>query len=352
MVGYKFCEKFVAKAASENYSLEVFGEEPRPAYDRVHLSEYFTGTTADELSLAPLSWYEGNNIQLHCGQLITDVDREKKIVTTQKGQNHSYDKLVIATGSAPFVPKITGADKKGVFVYRTIEDLDAIIKHGKQVAQNGNKKAAVLGGGLLGLEAAKALQGLDLKANVVQFGPRLMEVQLDDGGADLLKSKIEDLGVTVLTSKNTLEIIDGDVCKHKMVFSDGTSLETDLILYSAGIRPRHEIAEACGLDIAPRGGVVINDNCETSDKDIYAIGECASWQGQTFGLVAPGYGMARAVVSQLAGGTDTFSGADMTELCQRATKAAIRESIACEEERKKLMTGEDEQMMDMDDPVP
>ena len=139
-----------------------------------------------------------------------------------------------------------------------------------------------------------------------------MSAQLDDSGALLLKQKIEDLGVTVLASKNTFKIVDGDVCKHKMVFADGTELGTDVIVYSTGIRPRDEIAAACGLDIANRGGVMIDDRCLTSDPAIYAIGECASWNDQTFGLVAPGYVMARAVVAQLAGGEGRFEGADMS----------------------------------------
>ncbi|PCJ31260.1 MAG: nitrite reductase (NAD(P)H) [Gammaproteobacteria bacterium] len=307
MVGQNFLAALMESEIKDQYDVVTFCEEPIPAYDRVHLSEYFMGKSADDLSLVEPGFFEDNNITIHMGDTATSIDRVAKTVASEKGVVISYDKLVLATGSDAFIPPIPGNDRDQCIAYRSIADLDEL-----KIAATKSKVGAVVGGGLLGLEAAKALQGLDLKANVVQFGPRLMEVQLDDGGADLLKSKIEDLGVTVLTSKNTLEIIDGDVCKHKMVFSDGTSLETDLILYSAGIRPRHEIAEACGLDIAPRGGVVINDNCETSDKDIYAIGECASWQGQTFGLVAPGYGMARAVVSQLAGGTDTFSGADMS----------------------------------------
>jgi nitrite reductase (NADH) large subunit len=181
-----------------------------------------------------------------------------------------------------------------------------------KIAATKSKVGVVVGGGLLGLEASKALQDLNLETHVVQFAPRLMAAQLDDGGADLLKKKIEDLGISVLTSKNTVEIVDGDTCKHKMVFADGGELETDMILYSAGIRPRDQLAAEAGLAIAPRGGAIINNQCLTSDENIYAIGECASWNNEIFGLVAPGYAMARAVVDQLAGGTLEFTGSDMS----------------------------------------
>jgi nitrite reductase (NADH) large subunit len=174
------------------------------------------------------------------------------------------------------------------------------------------KVGAVVGGGLLGLEAAKALQDLNLETHVVQFGPRLMSAQLDGGGANMLKQKIEDLGVSVHTNKNTIEIVDGETCKHKMVFADGTALETDMVLYSAGIRPRDEIAATGGLRVADRGGISIDSHCVTSDPDIYAIGECASWHDQTFGLVAPGYAMARVAIDHLAGGKTQFTGADMS----------------------------------------
>jgi nitrite reductase (NADH) large subunit len=181
-----------------------------------------------------------------------------------------------------------------------------------KIAATKSKVGVVVGGGLLGLEASKALKDLNLKTVVVQFSPRLMAAQLDDGGADLLKKKIEALNIDVLTNNNTIRIEDGDTCKHKMVFADGGELETDMIVYSAGIRPRDELAVAAGLKVAPRGGVVIDDACLTSDPDIYAIGECASWNDEIFGLVAPGYAMARTVVNRLGGGEALFQGADMS----------------------------------------
>ena len=307
MVGQNFLVSLMASDIKENYEVITFCEEAIPAYDRVHLSEYFAGKSATELSLVEEGFFENNHITIHLADKAAVIDRVNKTVTSEKGKVISYDKLVLATGSKAFVPPIPGNDRENCIAYRTIDDLDEM-----KLAAKTSKVGAVVGGGLLGLEAAKALQDLGLVTHVVQFGPRLMSVQLDDGGAGLLKQKIEELGVSVLIDKNTIKIVDGDQCKHKMVFSDGTELETDLILYSAGIRPRDDLAAQSGLKIANRGGVIIDDHCLTSDKNIYAIGECASWHDQTFGLVAPGYAMARTVVNQLAGGDAFFTGADMS----------------------------------------
>ena len=196
-----------------------------------------------------------------------------------------------------------GHDREQCLVYRTIEDLEAISGAAKK-----SKIGTVVGGGLLGLEAAKALKDLGLETHVVEFAPRLMAVQLDEGGGAMLKKKIEDLGVTVHTSKNTSNIGDGDHCFHKMTFADGEELETDIVLFSAGIRPRDDIARKSGLEVGPRGGIVIDNQCKTSDSNIYAIGECALWDGRIFGLVAPGYTMARTVVADLAGTEGSFTG--------------------------------------------
>lgn len=307
MVGQNFLASLMASDVKDNYHIVTFCEEPLVAYDRVHLSEYFSGKSADELSLVELGFFEENDITFHLADKVVSIDRANKTVTSEKGKTIAYDKLVLATGSSAFVPPIPGNDRDQCIPYRTIADLDDM-----KVAATKSKVGVVVGGGLLGLEASKALQDLKLNTVVVQFAPRLMAAQLDDGGAELLKKKIEDLGITVLTSKNTVRIVDGDTCKHKMIFADGGELETDMIIYSAGIRPRDELADSAGLKIADRGGIVIDDNCLTSDKDIYAIGECASWNDQIFGLVAPGYAMARTVVNQLAGGSDTFKGADMS----------------------------------------
>lgn len=307
MVGHNFLENLVASDIKNDYEIVTFCEEERAAYDRVHLTEFFSGKTAEDLSMVSDDFFETNNIKIHIGDKAVSIDKTNKFVTSAKGVAISYDKLILATGSYAFVPPIGGHDRENCFVYRTIEDLEALTEAAKTA-----KIGAVVGGGLLGLEAAKALKDLNLKTNVVQFSARLMSAQLDTGGADMLASKIEALDISVLPSKNTRKIVDGSECKHRMEFADGTSLETDIILFSAGIRPRDEIARISGIEVGTRGGIVINDQCKTSDPYIYAIGECAVWKGESFGLVAPGYNMARVVVSDLAGKEASFAGADMS----------------------------------------
>ncbi|GAB4276778.1 MAG: nitrite reductase large subunit NirB [Methylomicrobium sp.] len=307
MVGQNFLASLVNSPANENYRIVVFCEEPRPAYDRVHLSEFFSGKTAEDLSLVDENFFAEHGITVHLGDRAKTIDRSNKIVLSEQGVEIAYDKIVLATGSYPFVPPVPGHERDRCLVYRTIEDLHAI----RNAAQQ-SKVGVVVGGGLLGLEAAKALKDLGLTTHVVEFAPRLMAVQLDEGGGALLKRKIEALGVTVHLNKNTTLIDDGETCLHKMNFAGGDALETDLILFSAGIRPRDDIARACELEVGPRGGIVIDNQCRTSDPDIFAIGECALWNNRIFGLVAPGYAMARTVVSVLEGREEYFSGADMS----------------------------------------
>jgi len=307
MVGHNFIEKLVASEGYDNFEVHTFCEEPRLAYDRVYLSSYFSGKTAEDLSLVKPGFYEQNGITVYLNDKAVDIDRTAKTVTSEAGVTIAYDKLVMATGSYPFVPPIKGNEREGCLVYRTIEDLEAM----KATAAKG-KVGVVVGGGLLGLEAAKALVDLGLETHVVEFAPRLMPVQLDEGGAALLKRKIENLGVTVHNSKATLEIIDGENCMNKMVFADGESLETDMILFSAGIRPRDDLGGKVGLELGPRGGIQIDNHCKTNDPDVFAIGECALHDGMIYGLVAPGYAMAQVVVNLLNANPGSFEGADMS----------------------------------------
>ena len=306
MVGHKLLELLAPQAGLE---IIVLCEEPRPAYDRVHLSEFFSGKSADELSLVAPGFFEQHgNLVLRLNARATAIDRAAKTVTTSSGETISYDKLVLATGSYPFVPPVPGKDRPGCLVYRTIEDLEAISAAGKSA-----KTGVVVGGGLLGLEAAKALKDMGLTTHVVEFAPRLMAVQVDDGGGRILRRKIEQLGVTVHTGKNTVDIGDGEAARHRMKFADGGSLETDVILFSAGIRPRDELGRSSGLAMGERGGIVVDEACRTSDPDIYAIGECALYQGRIYGLVAPGYQMAQVAADQLTGNAaSAFTGADMS----------------------------------------
>ncbi|MFN8415965.1 MAG: nitrite reductase large subunit NirB [Cytophagaceae bacterium] len=306
MVGYKFCEKLIKKDSQKNFKITVLGEEPRPAYDRVHLSEYFTNFSADHLTMAPLSWYEENNITLHLSDPVVALDANAKTVTTLGGKTFSYDYLVLATGSGAFVPPIKGVEKDGIFVYRTIEDLEFITAYAKK-----SKVGAVIGGGLLGLEAAKALIDLGLKTNVIEFAPRLMPRQLDESGSNTLQSKLESLGLTIHLNKNTA-YFDGDSSVTAMQFTDDSRLEVDMVVISAGIKPRDEVAAKAGLSVGPRGGIVVNDQLQTDNKDIYAIGECALHRGMIYGLVAPGYEMAEVVADNLLGGSKSFVAFDMS----------------------------------------
>jgi nitrite reductase (NADH) large subunit len=308
MVGHRYIEDLVDKADASQYEITVFCEEPRVAYDRVHLSSYFSHHTADELSLVKEGFYEKHGINMLIGERAINVNREKRTVYSSSGREIQYDKLIMATGSFPFVPPIKGRESKDCFVYRTIEDLKAI-----EACSKKSKVGVVIGGGLLGLEAAGALKALGVQTHVVEFAPKLMAEQLDQAGGNQLRQKIESMGVQVHTSKNTLEIApEGKNARNVMRFADGTELETDFIVFSAGIRPQDKLAREMKLDIAPRGGIAINDNCQTSDEDIYAIGECASWNETFYGLVAPGYKMATVAVDHVVGNESKFEGADMS----------------------------------------
>jgi nitrite reductase (NADH) large subunit len=307
MVGHKFLES-LAETGLPDVQVTVLCEEPRAAYDRVHLSEFFSGKTADDLSLVEPGFFERTGFALRLAARAVSVDRRAHTVTTADGEVLPYDKLVLATGSSPFVPPVPGRDRADCFVYRTIEDLEAMKAAGAR-----SQSGVVVGGGLLGLECAKALHDMGLQTHVVEFAPRLMAVQADEGGSRVLRTRIEALGLQVHTSRNTTEITDGATGRHRMVFADGSHLEADMIVFSAGIRPRDELARQCVLAIGPRGGVVIDSACRTSDPNVYAIGECASWNEQVFGLVAPGYDMARVAARHIAGQTDAaFVGADMS----------------------------------------
>ena len=316
MVGHHFIEQLCDQGLNEHFQIEVFGSEQVAAYDRVQLSKYFETGSADSLMLANVDTYAKQGVTLHLGKEVTRLDTESKCLHTQDGDLWFYDKLILATGSYPFVPPIEGKDRPQCMVYRTIEDLEQI-----QQAAEKSTSGVVIGGGLLGLEAANALLTLGLDTHVVEFASQLMPVQLNDKAGDLLRDKIEQLGVSVHTSKATTAIVAGESALHRMNFNDDTYLETDMIVFSAGIRPQDSLARQSGIEVGERGGIVINDFCLTSADDVYAIGECALWQQRIFGLVAPGYQMARAAVSHIdaaanKAGTPSslvkFEGADMS----------------------------------------
>jgi nitrite reductase (NADH) large subunit len=304
MVGQHFVEQLIEN--TEGLSVTILGEEPHAAYDRVHLSEMFDGKTLDDLLLSDSEFYDQPGVQLKLNQKVESIDRVEKTVTTEGGVTLDYDNLVLATGSYPFVPPIDGSQLPGCLVYRTIEDLDKI-----RAAATDATRGVVVGGGLLGLECANALKNLGLETHVVEFAPGLMGVQLDPTGSECLRSHIEGLAVNVHTSKVTecIEQVDGDLV---MRFADGESLATDLVVISAGIRPHDELGKQCGLEVGERGGIKIDRSCQTSDPNIFAVGECALFDNRIFGLVAPGYRMAEVAAAKLCGNDAAFNGADMS----------------------------------------
>ena len=305
MVGYKFCEKLTSK--SDSFKLIVFGEEPRRAYDRVHLSEYFNGKTADDLSMSTESWYREHDIDLYLNNPIVGVDRNLKTVRTSNGDIYGYDFLVFATGSAAFVPNIEGIEKEGVFVYRTIEDLDLISDYAKKA-----KTATVIGGGLLGLEAAKALIDLGIaETSIVEFAPRLMPRQIDLAGSEMLKSMLTELGLQIHLNKNTSRI-EGEKSITGLKFTDESELAADMLVISAGIKPRDELARFCGIEVGTRGGILVDDRMQTNDPCIFAIGECALHAEMIYGLIAPGYEMAEVLATNLCAEDKSFKGFDMS----------------------------------------
>ncbi|CAM4090562.1 nitrite reductase large subunit NirB [Kibdelosporangium persicum] len=304
MVGHRLAQAMRDRDVNGAWRIEVLAEEPRPAYDRVALSSYVDTWNADDLTLPDI-----DGVHVRLGETALEIDREKREIITSRGERVHYDALVLATGSTPFVPPVPGRDLPGCFVYRTIEDLDAIRAAVEKADRPGRRAGMVLGGGLLGLEAANALRGMGLSPHVVELAPRLMPIQVDEGGAGLLKNLVQKLDLTVHTGTSA-EVIERDGGRMIVKLTSGVELDVDVVVFSAGIRPRDDLARRMGLATGARGGVVVDEGCRTDDENIYAIGECACIDGMVYGLVAPGYAMAEVVADRLLGGTATFPGAD------------------------------------------
>jgi len=306
MVGHRFCEALRQRDPKRQWRVVVFGEEPRAAYDRVGLTQFFAHRDATRLGLAKPEVYQEWGIELFIGERVVRIDRTRQEVETSRGRRVSWTVLVLATGSFPFVPPVAGTELTGVFLYRTIDDLERILAYAERC-----RSAVVIGGGLLGLEAAKAVYDLGLETHVVEFAPRLMPRQLDEAGGRLLQEKIEALGVRVHVNKATRAIV-GKQCVEAVEFADGSRLPADMVLLSCGIRPRDELAREAGLTVGPAGGVVVDDELRTSDPRIFAIGEVAVHRGTIYGLVAPGYEMAEVLAANLCGEKRTFEGSDLS----------------------------------------
>ncbi|ACZ23181.1 assimilatory nitrite reductase (NAD(P)H) large subunit precursor [Sanguibacter keddieii DSM 10542] len=308
MVAHRFAEHLCQRSPDGGWTLTVIGDEPLVPYDRVHLSEFFTGRTPDDLALAREPWSDPR-VTLVTGDAVASLDLAGQTVTTRSGRVEAYDELVLATGSWAWTPRTDGTDLPGVFTYRTMADVVALEEWVRlRTEKLGRPLAgAVVGGGVLGLEAAAALQALGTSATVVEFSDRLMSVQLDPGGGEALRVLVGDLGMDVRTSTGATRLgAGGDGAVATMDLSDGSSVPADVVVFSTGVRPRDRVAREAGLAVGERGGVVVGPTCRTSDPAVWAIGECASYEGECTGLVAPGNAMAEVVVDQLLGGTKTY----------------------------------------------
>ncbi|GAA8852839.1 nitrite reductase large subunit NirB [Helicobacter pylori] len=314
MVARRLVDALRARDDAGRWAITLLCEEPRAPYDRVALTSYFTGRHPEDLALGGQELWDDPLVTLRRGVRAESIDRDARTVTTSTGQVLPYDSLVLATGSYAAVPPVPGKDLRGAFVYRTIDDVADLRQFVETRREELDRpvRGAVVGGGLLGLEAAGALRALEVETTVVEFAPRLMPLQVDEGGGEGLKRLIEGLGVSVRTSTATSKIVGERGAVSRMKFSEGPALDVDVVVFAVGVRPRDELAREAGLEIGERGGVVVDDACATADPAIHAIGEVACIGGRCLGLVAPGYTMAEIVADRLLGGVGTFPGADLS----------------------------------------
>ena len=317
MTGHRFAARMQSQDPTGDWTLTVIGEESQQPYDRVHLSDWFGHRRAEMLALDTGVWADPR-ITLVTGDAAESLDRSAHTITCASGTVHEYDRLVLATGSWAWAPRAEGKDLPGSFSYRTVDDVESLAAW---VAERGEAlgrevRGVVVGGGVLGLEAAAALQDLGARSTVVEFADRLMAVQLDDGGGEMLRLLIQDKGIEVRTGVGATAFrpaTDGAMGTAEL--TDGSELPADVVVFSTGIRPRDRIGREAGLAVGDRGGIVVGESCQTSDPDIWAIGECASFDGVCAGLIAPGNDMADVVADRFLGGTRTHQrGEDGTKL--------------------------------------
>jgi nitrite reductase (NADH) large subunit len=311
MVAHRFVESLLSRADAA-VRVTVFGDEGRGPYDRVGLTGFFSGASADDLTL-DRAVFDDARVQLHAGDRVVGIDRQAHTVTARSGRVVRYDTLVLATGSYAARVAVDGADLPGCFVYRTLEDVQTLKEYVERRGRMLGRplRGAVIGGGLLGLEAAGALQGMDVDATVVQYSDRLMSQQLDSAGAGTLRRLLEARGIRVRTESRTTRLDpDRSGSVAALEFQDGSMHEADVVVFTVGVRPRDELARAAALKVDARGGVLIDERCSTSDPDILAIGEVACFDGRCVGLVAPGYAMAEVAATRLLGGDAAFPGYD------------------------------------------
>lgn len=295
MVSWRLCQNLVERGVHENRHIIVFGEEPQPAYDRVNLSKYFELEKPEDLLLSKADWYANHDIDLHTNRRIIRLDTEQQLVVDDVGVEYAYGDCVLATGSRAYVPPIPGVDSEAVFVYRTIADIEAI-----KLAASGARRGLVIGGGLLGLEAANVLNDLNLDTCIIQSSSGLMSRQLSEDGPGYLLHKVAELGMSVRLRTNTTAIVENERSLD-VTFNHGEPLNVDLVVVATGIRARDELASDAGLATAARGGIIVDDFLRTKVTNVYAIGECASHRGVVYGLVAPGYEMADRLADHFCG---------------------------------------------------
>lgn len=303
MASLRFCEKLLEYDAFHEYRLTVLGDELLPAYDRISLSSTVEGRPEKELLLAETRWYEYQKIDLRLGMRVISIDRDKKHVTTHTGAVINYDILVLATGARPHVPAIPGTELGGVHVYRTLADIQAILRDSLTATS-----AVVVGGGLLGLEAAEVCKMQGLETAIIERAPHLMACQLDSTGGQLLRNKIEALDIAVRTGEQ-VSGLKGAHSVEAVILENGESIRADLVILATGILPNDDLGREAGLDTGAKGGIAVDETLRSSDPGIYAVGECASYNDITFGLIAPCYAMAEAAAAHLGGINKTFHAA-------------------------------------------
>lgn len=311
MVAHRFVESLLSRAAAD-VRVTVIGDEGRGPYDRAALTSFFSGASAEDLEL-DRSVFADARVRLISNDRVLRIDRSRRAVRTRSRRRYEYDTLVLATGS--YAPRVgvEGADVQGCFVYRTLEDAERLQDFAARRTRMLGRplRGAVIGGGLLGLELAGALQGMDVDTTVVEYADRLMPMQLDPAGGGILRSLAEARGITVRTQARTVTIDpDESGAVTAVEFQDGSFLRADVVVFAVGVRPRDELARNAGLDVHPRGGVLIDEGCTSSDPCILAIGEVASFDGRCVGSVAPGYAMAEVAATRLLGGEASFPGYD------------------------------------------
>lgn len=288
------CIEEILKLEPDKFDITIFGSESFPNYNRIQLSKVLQGDTSmNEITINNWKWYENHHILLYPGETIIKIDSKEKAVTSSHNRVVKYDKLILATGSVPFMLSIPGENKKGVTAFRDIKDCEKIIEYSEKY-----KKAAVIGGGLLGLEAARGLLNLGMQVDVIHLGNYLMDRQLDKTAGDLLKKELEKQGMNFLFNKETTEVIGGERVEG-LRFSDGEEVQADLVVMAVGVRPNAQLAKESGIPV--NRGILVNDYMETEFSDIYAVGECAEHRGMVYGLVAPLYEQGKVLAKKICG---------------------------------------------------